>query len=227
MNVCAPLLSALMTIFLSVGPVISTRRSSKPGAGGTQCHDGSARTGAVSVRKSKGTPESKRRWASSRAVSNDWRVESNVLWRAERNLSAPSVKSTSWAPGATWEWILSPWDMFDSLRPSCGYLWLLQRRHSVLRPVESTSQLGTPNHMVHCKTLCITCDTLPVTNSPSDNRLFCPCIYVLCLLLKGLYRSALMSCSVLWSTRLLIILLIADFRDFVIRSWLDFLARIH
>jgi len=96
-------LSALITIFLSVGPVISTRRSSRPGAGGAHCHDGSARTCAVSARKSKGTPESNRRWASSRAASNDWRVGSNVLWRAERNLRASSVKRTCWASGTTLE----------------------------------------------------------------------------------------------------------------------------
>src|ERR1700689_2589088 len=35
----APELSALIVIFLSVGPVISTRRSTRPGAGGATRHD--------------------------------------------------------------------------------------------------------------------------------------------------------------------------------------------
>src|SRR5580698_5822882 len=38
----APELSALIVIFLSVGPVISTRRSTRPGAGGATCHDASS-----------------------------------------------------------------------------------------------------------------------------------------------------------------------------------------
>lgn len=52
MNCVAPLLSALMTILRSTGPVISTRRSTIPGAGGGPCHVGSARMAAVSGRKS-------------------------------------------------------------------------------------------------------------------------------------------------------------------------------
>ena len=102
-KVFAPLFKALMTIFLSVGPVISIRRSSRPGAGGAQCHEGSERMCAVSGGKSRTTPESYLRWASSRATSNDCLVDSKVLWRAARNLSAPSVKSSAWAWGATFE----------------------------------------------------------------------------------------------------------------------------
>jgi hypothetical protein len=67
-NVFAPLFRALTTIFLSVGPVISTLLSSKPGPGGTQCQEGSARTRAVSGEKSNGTPESNLLCASSRAA---------------------------------------------------------------------------------------------------------------------------------------------------------------
>ena len=47
----APEFSALMVIFLSTGPVISTRRSSRPGAGGATRQFGSLRTDSVSVRK--------------------------------------------------------------------------------------------------------------------------------------------------------------------------------
>jgi hypothetical protein len=42
-KVLAPLFKAFITIFLSVGPVISTRRSSRQGAGGAHCQEGSAR----------------------------------------------------------------------------------------------------------------------------------------------------------------------------------------
>jgi hypothetical protein len=43
----APLLSALITILRSTGPVISTRRSTRPGAGDAACHVGSLRMLAV------------------------------------------------------------------------------------------------------------------------------------------------------------------------------------
>jgi hypothetical protein len=43
----APLLSALITILRSTGPVISTRRSTRPGAGDAACHVGSSRMLAV------------------------------------------------------------------------------------------------------------------------------------------------------------------------------------
>jgi hypothetical protein len=54
MNCVAPLFIALMTILRSTGPVISTRRSTMPGAGGAPCHVGSHRMAAVSGRKSVG-----------------------------------------------------------------------------------------------------------------------------------------------------------------------------
>ena len=44
----APEFRALMVIFLSTGPVISTRRSSRPGAGGATRQDGSLRMCSVS-----------------------------------------------------------------------------------------------------------------------------------------------------------------------------------
>lgn len=66
-NVLAPELSALTTILRSVGPVISTRRSSRPGAGTAHTHDGSARMWAVSAGKSSCAPASSRRWAAWRA----------------------------------------------------------------------------------------------------------------------------------------------------------------
>ena len=50
----APELRALIVIFWSVGPVISTRRSASPGAGGATRQAVSARMLAVSGRKSSG-----------------------------------------------------------------------------------------------------------------------------------------------------------------------------
>jgi len=53
----APELRALMTIFRSTGPVISTRRSSSPGGIGATFHS-RVRISSVSGRKSGRTPES-------------------------------------------------------------------------------------------------------------------------------------------------------------------------
>jgi hypothetical protein len=52
----APELRALMVIFLSVGPVISTRRSTRPGAGAATRQLASSRISAVSGRKSSIAP---------------------------------------------------------------------------------------------------------------------------------------------------------------------------
>ena len=52
----APEFSALIVIFLSVGPVISTLRSTSPGAGGATRQLWSALTCAVSARKSSVAP---------------------------------------------------------------------------------------------------------------------------------------------------------------------------
>jgi hypothetical protein len=59
----APELSALIVIFGSVGPVISTRRSSRPGPAPATCHSASSRMWAVSERNcgSCPLPISKRR----------------------------------------------------------------------------------------------------------------------------------------------------------------------
>ena len=46
----APEFKALMVILRSTGPVISTRRSSSPGAGGATRHFGSSRISEVSRR---------------------------------------------------------------------------------------------------------------------------------------------------------------------------------
>ena len=59
MNVLAPLLRASITIFQSVGPVISIHLFTEPEEGRAQCQDGLARMWAVSGGKSKGAPISK------------------------------------------------------------------------------------------------------------------------------------------------------------------------
>jgi hypothetical protein len=56
MKVLAPELRALMTILRSVGPVISTRRSSRPGPGVAQRHETALRMAAVSGRNPRGLP---------------------------------------------------------------------------------------------------------------------------------------------------------------------------
>ena len=57
MNTFAPELSALIIIFGSAGPVISTRRSSRSAGAGATVHSDS-RTSAVPGRKSGSTPAS-------------------------------------------------------------------------------------------------------------------------------------------------------------------------
>ena len=70
----APELSALMLIFRLVGPVISQRRSARPGAGGGDPPGGVARgSSAVSVRKSTGSPAEMRLPRSRRAASSSAR----------------------------------------------------------------------------------------------------------------------------------------------------------
>jgi hypothetical protein len=75
MKVLAPLFKALMTILRSVGPVISTRRSSRPRAGGAHTQEGSARTCAVSDGKLSCSPASRRCWMAWRASRSCRRVK--------------------------------------------------------------------------------------------------------------------------------------------------------
>ena len=85
MKVLAPLFKAFTTILRSVGPVISTRRSSRPGAGGAQTHVGSARTCAVSDGKLSCSPASRRCW---------------MVWRASR--SCRHVKRRQFCADCRW-----------------------------------------------------------------------------------------------------------------------------
>ena len=85
-------LSALTTILRSVGPVISTRRSTRPGAGSAPRHVGSSRMCLVSGRKSGSTPLSISAWRSTRRSSSWRRVSSKVRCRVARNAHASLVK---------------------------------------------------------------------------------------------------------------------------------------
>jgi hypothetical protein len=72
MNVEAPLFSAFITILRSVGPVISTRRSSRSfGCAATFQLD--SRTARVSTRKSGMRPPSNSRCRAARRASSSWR----------------------------------------------------------------------------------------------------------------------------------------------------------
>ena len=95
MNTRAPELSALIIIFGSAGPVISTRRSSRSaGAGATD--QSAARTSAVSGRKPSCRPPARialsRSWRRSRRSS---RSGPNRRWRSATNASASSVRMRS------------------------------------------------------------------------------------------------------------------------------------
>ena len=68
----APELSALMVIRRSGGPVISTRRSARPGAGGATRQCGSARTAEVASEKSSGEPDDEAKGAAA-ALGEDRR----------------------------------------------------------------------------------------------------------------------------------------------------------
>ncbi len=60
MNTLAPEFSALIIIFGSTGPVISTRRSWRSGGVGATLHESSSRTDAVSGRNPGSSPASNR-----------------------------------------------------------------------------------------------------------------------------------------------------------------------
>jgi hypothetical protein len=69
----APELSALMVIFRSVGPVISTRRSTRPGAGDATRQAGSSLIWRVPGRKSRVPPAEISTCRVSRAASSSAR----------------------------------------------------------------------------------------------------------------------------------------------------------
>src|SRR5260221_7044699 len=90
----APQLSALMTIFLSVGPVISTFRTSRAaGAGATR--QVPSRTAFVSGRNPSSAPRLSSSCRVARAASSSRRVGSNVRARSATNTSASGERISS------------------------------------------------------------------------------------------------------------------------------------
>src|SRR5256885_8658406 len=92
MKVEAPELSALITILRSVGPVISTRRSSKSFGCGEIVHS-LARRGAVSAMKSGNLPASNSRWRAARRASRSWRRDSKARCSLATKLKAAGVRT--------------------------------------------------------------------------------------------------------------------------------------
>jgi hypothetical protein len=91
----APELSALIVIFLSVGPVISTRRSTSPGAGGATRQDGSALMSLVSSRKSSMPPADSSSWRRARAARSPARRGPSSRCSLAIRASAPGVRISS------------------------------------------------------------------------------------------------------------------------------------
>ncbi len=91
----APEFSALIVIFFSVGPVISTRRSTSPGAGAATRHAGSSRMSAVSGRKSSIAPRDSSAWRRRRAASASNRRGPSSACRAAISSTARGVRISS------------------------------------------------------------------------------------------------------------------------------------
>jgi hypothetical protein len=82
------------TVFLA-GPVISTPRSSKPGAWGATRQSASARMCLVSARKSGSSPAAIRPRRSSRSATRSRRRSSNASCKPPRKFSASGVRTWS------------------------------------------------------------------------------------------------------------------------------------
>src|SRR6478609_11043699 len=96
----APELSALMVIFRSVGPVISTRRSSRSaGAGATD--QSAARTFAVSARKSSRWVRETSSRRCPRSTSNSFRRAPNFSWSSATKANASGVRISAAPSGST------------------------------------------------------------------------------------------------------------------------------
>ncbi|GAP59084.1 hypothetical protein AHiyo1_22980 [Arthrobacter sp. Hiyo1] len=90
----APEFSALMVIFRSTGPVISTRRSSKPGAGGATRQFGSFRMPAVSGRNRGSCPLAIWPRRACLACISSWRRSAVARCRAATNSRASGVRTS-------------------------------------------------------------------------------------------------------------------------------------
>ena len=84
--------NAFTTIFRSVGPVISTRRSTRPGAGGAPFQASFSRICLVSGRKSNSCPRSISAWRSTRRWRSALRVGLKVRCKRARKAVASLVR---------------------------------------------------------------------------------------------------------------------------------------
>ena len=91
----APEFSALIVIFRSVGPVISTRRSTRPGAGGATRQEVSCLICWVPGRKSSMAPAESSSCRAARAASNSARRGPNSRCSAAMRPSASGVRISS------------------------------------------------------------------------------------------------------------------------------------
>src|SRR5687768_3476272 len=99
MNTLAPELSALMIIFRSTGPVISTRRSSRSAGASATCQSPS-RTSRVSGRKSGSSPPAMRSMRAARARSSSSRRGFSSRWSASTKARASGESTRSSDGGA-------------------------------------------------------------------------------------------------------------------------------
>lgn len=100
-KVFAPEFNAFTTIFLSVGPVISTLLSSNPGPGSAHLHPTSSLTRWVDCRKCSFLPESSSDWILRRLERSWRRVGLKVRWRVRRKERAWGVRivEVTWGDG--------------------------------------------------------------------------------------------------------------------------------
>ena len=105
-------LSAFTTILRSVGPVISTLRSTKPGAGGAPFQVALSRICLVSGRKSGKMPLSSSLCLMTRRSRRAFRVELKVRWSSAKNAVASLERMVLWGP------LTEPWMATSLLRTS-------------------------------------------------------------------------------------------------------------
>ena len=116
-NTFAPEFSALITIFRSTGPVISTRRSVKSAGIAPTCQS-PARIAAVSLKKSGNSPAFSRSCRAWRLANKTLRSASNLVIRALKKSNAAGVKivvapSISGALMLKLPWLICMATLFD------------------------------------------------------------------------------------------------------------------
>lgn len=103
----APEFRALTAIRRSGGPVISTRRSVRPGAGGATRQCGSSRRARVASGKSSGVPPARWPERRRRSLRTSRRRSANAVSSRPMNSRASGVRISSWrSPGAPRTWTL-------------------------------------------------------------------------------------------------------------------------